>query len=286
MLKDERILITGGAGSIGSELVRQLHENNAVYVIDNNETAFFDLVEELGLRGKLADVRNKESIKSIWKEFAPSYIFHVAALKHVTPSMQTPMEYVETNIRGTNNLLEVNQECWRAKFINVSTDKAARCDNVMGWSKRGTELLTKIHGGISVRFGNVLGSRGSVIPIWQKQIDEGRPVTVTDERMTRFMMTIEEAAGLVIEAAQTGQPGDIMILDLDKRKINVLDLAKKVIEESGTDVPIKIIGARPGEVLSEELMNEHEQKSCIKEGKFYILREGTRSQVLEGQKAN
>ena len=274
MIEGKRICVTGGGGSIGSELVRQLSVKNNVYILDNNETAFFDLVEELqhegrDVDGRLCDIRDRELVQRLINDYSPEIIFHAAALKHVTPSMQTPREYVNTNLIGTLNVIEaaIDNHC---RFINVSTDKSVNSDNVMGWSKRGTELFTKIAGGISVRFGNVLGSRGSVIPLWQKQINEGKPVTVTDERMTRYMMSVEDAVELVIEAAEKGQPGEIYILDLEKREVNVLELAKEIISKAGSDVPIKIIGARPGESLSEKLYGENE--SPIKEGRFLVLR--------------
>lgn len=270
MIHNKKILISGIGGSVGSELARQLFLNNEVYGFDINETEYFSLCEELGIKGRLADIRDKALVKEIIDSFHPDIIFHAAALKHVTPSMQIPREYVTTNLIGTLNLLEVSKGI---KFVNISTDKAVNCDNVMGWSKKGTELFTRIAGGISVRFGNVLGSRGSLLPIWQKQIEEGKPVTVTDARAERYMMTIQEAVELVIEAAEKGGGGEIFILDLEKRKVNVLELAKRIISESGSDVPIEMIGLRPGESISEELMSYGEKENCSKEGKFWVCRE-------------
>ena len=272
MITGKKILVTGGAGSVGSELVRQLYKDNVCFVFDNNETALFDLIEELEVEGRLGDVRDIDTVREVFKLYEPNYVFHAAALKHVTPSMKVPREYVQTNLIGTLNVLDTAATHLVEKIINISSDKAVQSENVMGWSKKGTELFTRIYGGISVRFGNVLGSRGSVIPIWQKQIDEGRALTVTDAKAERFMMTIEEAVGLVIEAAERGQSGDIFILDLDKKRVNVLELAKEIIK--GRDIPIEIIGLRPGEALSESLMTDHERTIARKEGGFFILGSG------------
>lgn len=274
MLENKKIFIPGGAGSIGSELVRQLSSNNQIYILDINETDLFDLVEELRLDGievqwRVGDVRNKEILEEIFFEFNPQYVFSASALKHVSPSMSSPREYVYTNIIGTLNLLELSKRFSVEKFINISTDKAAQCNNVMGWSKKGTELFTQIYGFVSVRFGNVMGSRGSVIPIWQKQKDEGKPLTVTDARMKRYMMTIEEACSLVIEAAQMEEvKGKVIILDMGE-PVSILDLAKKIL---GKDDGIRIIGMRPGEQLEEQLMSEEEKKRAVKlQDKFYII---------------
>ena len=275
-MKDKRILCTGGAGSIGSELVRQLAPDNQIYVHDINETAMFDLVEELRLKGhnvigRLGDVKDRDNLMSVFLEFAPHIVFNCAALKHVTPSMWTPREYVKTNVLGTLNQLELAREYGTPKFINVSTDKAVDADNIMGWTKRGTEMLTRIYGGISVRFGNVMGSRGSVIPIWQKQIEEGLPLTITDKRMERYMMTIPEACELIIEAAK-GEPGDIYIMDMGEQ-VNVLGLAQDILNKSGRKSGVKMIGIRPGEALVETLMSEKEKKIAIRKGKFYVIKE-------------
>lgn len=285
-MKNKRILVTGGAGSIGSELVRQLAPGNTVYIHDINETAMFDLVEELRLKGhnvigRLGDVKEKDNLMSVFLEFMPHIVFNCAALKHVTPSMWTPREYVRTNVLGTLNQLELAREYGTPKFINVSTDKAVDADNIMGWTKRGTEMLTRIYGGISVRFGNVMGSRGSVIPIWQKQLEDGEPLTVTDEKMERYMMTIPEACELIIEAAK-GEPGDIYIMDMGKR-VNVLGLATDILKKSGTTTDIKIIGKRPGEALVETLMSEKEKQLAIKKGKFYVLKEKKEGRTEESE---
>lgn len=271
MIEGKRILITGMAGSIGSELLRQLAPKNVVMGIDLNETGLFNLVEEYQQAGHkvfgyVGDIRNKDDLALIFDQ-EPEIIFHCAARKHVTPSEENPMEAITTNVNGTHNLLQ-----YPGRFIYISTDKVVNAVSVLGLTKKLGEVMVRRMGGVCVRFGNVLGSQGSVIPIWQKQIQEGKPVTVTDERMTRYMMTIEEAVELVIEAAEVGEGGDIFILDLEKKQINVLELAKQIINASGTEATIQIIGARPGEALSEELMTSHEKEIAVKKGKFWIIK--------------
>jgi len=268
-MTNKKIYIFGGAGSIGSELVRQLADKNEIIVFDIDETRMFDLVEELRLEGKnvrgfVIDVRDTSSFFG-----KPDIIINAAARKHVTPMEDTPMEAVSVNIRGTHNLL-VFAARTGAKLINISTDKVVNADSIMGATKKVAELMVKNASQISVRFGNVLGSRGSVLPIWQKQIDEGKPLTVTDGKMTRYMMTIEEACGLIIEAAETGKPKSIYILDMGQ-PVNVLELAKDILKKSGKDLDIKMIGSRSGEKLTEKLMTAEELKVAVKKGKFYII---------------
>ena len=265
----QKILITGIGGSIGSELARQLYKDNDVYGIDLDETAFFDLIEELGIQGRVGDIANEHVFDKMIETWGyPTLIFHAAARKHVTPMEWNPEEAVHTNIQGTLNIFRVFPH---TKVVNISSDKAVNPDNIMGWTKRGTELLTKIHKGVSVRFGNVLGSQGSVLPIWQKQIDAGKPLTVTDERMTRYFMTIEEACSLVITAATRGKGGDIWILKMGE-PVRIIDLAKQIIQQSRKDIPITITGIRPGEKLSEVLMTDKEAETAIEEERFFILR--------------
>lgn len=276
-MENKFILITGGAGSIGSELTRQLAPKNKVYIIDNDETSYFDLFEELQnegtpIKGKIGDIRDEHVFDGIVKEFGyPEVIFHCAALKHVTPSEWYPIEYVKTNVIGTYNVLRFAKSYNCPTFINISTDKVVNAESIMGITKKLAEKMVKNAGYVSVRFGNVMGSRGSVLPIWQKQVEEKKPITITDERMERFMMSIPEACCLVIQAAEIGEPGQILIMDMGKQ-INILTLAKKIIAESGRDISIKTIGIRSGEALSEKLMTEEEQKSAIKKNNFWILK--------------
>lgn len=278
MIENKKILITGGAGSIGSELVRQLAKTNKIFILDFNETALFDLITEEKAKGhwvygRIGNVRDEKTVNDVFSDFKPDIVFHAAAYKHVTPMEMYPREAVETNILGTLNVIEHAKKYEVKKFVFVSTDKAVQSTSIMGASKRVSEIITRNQGNgyIVVRFGNVLGSRGSVIPIWQKQIDKGEKITITDPQMERYMMTIEEACTLVIEAAEVGEGGEIMILDMGN-KIKILDLAKKIIAESRKDIGIDVIGIRPGEELTEKLMFDEEEKKAIKNGKFFIIK--------------
>lgn len=283
MIKGKRILVTGGAGTIGSEIVRQVVAQNKVFLLDQNETGMFDLVEECKLdghwcHGRVGDVRDQKTVEDVFSDFKPEIIFHAAALKHVTPGEWYPREYVNTNILGTLNLIEEAKrwECFE-KFVFISTDKAVQSTSIMGATKRVSEIIVRNQGKgfVVVRFGNVLGSRGSVIPIWQKQIDERKPLTVTDANMTRYMMTVEEAIELVLAAAQEGKGGEIFCLDMGE-KVNVLDLAKSILADARHGAGIKMIGARPGEQLTEKLMFEEEEAMAEKKDKYWIIHEPAR----------
>lgn len=276
-LKNKRILVTGGAGSIGSELVRQLAPKNKVFILDINETGAFDLAEELKQDGhwveaRVGDVRDMNTVKDLFEDFKPQYVFHASAYKHVTPMEKYPLEAIQTNIIGTYNVLHEAKrwECLE-KFIFISTDKVVNGHSIMGSTKKVGEIMVRNSGGVAVRFGNVLGSRGSVIPLWQNQVNRGKPLTVTDPRMERYMMTIPEAVNLVIEASIKGKGGECFILDMGE-KVNILELAKNILNKSSHASEIKIIGMREGETLDEKLMTEEEQKSAIKNGKFWILK--------------
>lgn len=273
-----KILITGAAGSIGSELVRQLAPKHKLFLVDINETGVYDTIEEhkqMGhwVHGRVGDVRDEKTVEDVFSDFKPDWVFHAAAYKHVTPMEWTPIEAIQTNIIGTYNLIKYAKKFGTKKFVYISTDKAVQSSSIMGATKRVSEIIVRNQGDgfVVVRFGNVLGSRGSVIPLWQKAIDEGRPIKVTDPRMERYMMTIDEAVDLVIQAAHIGRGGEIICLEMGK-KINVLDLAKKIIADSKTDTPIEIIGARPGEQLTEKLMFEEEEREVIKQGRFLIIK--------------
>lgn len=279
-MKNKRILITGCAGSIGSELARQLVPNNSVYGLDQNESGLADLMEELKFAGRVGDIRDETTVRDVFSDFKPQIVLHCAALKHVSAMELVPREAVMTNIIGTLNLIEYAKrwECIE-KFVFISTDKAVQSTSIMGATKRVGEIIVRNQGKgfIVVRFGNVLGSRGSVIPIWQRQIDQGKKLTVTDEKMTRYMMSIEEACSLVIGAAEKGKGGEIFCLDMGE-KVNVLELAKGIIQWSqygsrfhGNQEP-QIIGVRPGEQLTERLMTEEEEKLAVKEGNYYVIR--------------
>lgn len=277
-LQNKRILVTGGAGSIGSELVRQLAPGNKIFILDSNESATFALREEIKAQGhwihsRTGDIRNKDTIFDVFSDFKPEIVFHAAALKHVTPNEEYPEEAKLTNIDGTMNLIKEAKrwECFE-KFVFISTDKAVNPTSVMGATKQFCEVVVRAQGKgfVVVRFGNVLGSNGSVIPIWQKQIDAGKKVTVTDKNAERYMMTIPQAVSLVIEAALKGNGGEIMIMDMGQR-VNVHALALDILKKAGQEQEVNIIGLRSGEKLCEELMTSDEKEIAKKVGNFWII---------------
>lgn len=278
MIKNKRILVFGGAGSIGSGLVRQLAEKNKLFIFDINESATFSLREELKQDGhwvhsRTGDIRDTKSIFDVFSDFKPQYVFHAAALKHVTPNEEYPEEAVQTNVIGTLNLIKEakNWECLE-KFVFISTDKVVNAHCIMGITKLCAEGLVKRAGEkfVSVRFGNVMGSRGSVLEIWQRQYDEGKPIAITDERMERYMMSIPDACRLVIAAAEEGRNGETWVMDMGRR-VNVADLAHKIIEASGTEKDVIRVGIRPGEMMKERLMTTDEEKTAIQKDKFWVI---------------
>ena len=270
-LKNQVILVTGGAGSIGSEIVRQIarYEYRSLIIIDQAESALYDLQQELKQNGfhnfvpLVADIRDKKRMNMFFQEHKPTMVYHAAAYKHVPLMEYNYYEAIKINIAGTKNIVDLSQAHKVDKFVFVSTDKAVNPTNVMGATKRIAEMYiscaqqenkTKF---ITTRFGNVLGSNGSVIPLFRKQIAKGGPLTVTHKEITRFFMTIPEASQLVLEAAVMGQGGEIFIFDMGK-SVKIFDLAKNMIKLSGLrypeDIDIKITGLRPGEKLYEELL--------------------------------
>lgn len=276
MIKDKRILITGGGGSIGSELARQLAPLNKIFILDINETGAFDLREELKQKGhwvhsRTGDVRDQSVLKDVFEDFKPQIIFHAAALKHVTPNEEYPIEAIKTNILGTyNTLYEAKRwECLE-KFIFISTDKVVNAKNKMGITKLCAESLTTSEGKkfVAVRFGNVMASRGSLLEIWKRQFENKEPLTITDIEMRRYFMSIPEACQLVICAAEQGEGGEVFILDMGEKK-KIIDLKNELY---GVDYPIKIIGIRPGETLEEKLMTDEEEKRAIRKDKFLIIK--------------
>ncbi len=266
------ILVTGAAGSIGSEISRQLSKYNYKHLIliDQAESPLYDLQQELKQQGVanfttvVADVRDAKRIRSIFKEFLPQKVFHAAAYKHVPLMEESPYEAVKINIEGTKNIADISLELDVERFVMVSTDKAVNPTNVMGATKRVAEMYisclseksTKTKFTIT-RFGNVLGSNGSVIPLFKKQIEKGGPLTVTHKDITRYFMTIPEACRLVLEAGTMGEGGEIYIFDMGK-SVKIFDVAKKMIHLSGLqypdDIDIIFTGLRPGEKLYEELL--------------------------------
>lgn len=273
-ISNRRILVTGAAGSIGAELVRQLAPMGKIFMIDQNETGLFDLREELRQKGfwvhsRTGDIRDKEVLADVFEDFKPEYIYHAAALKHVTPAEEYPEEYVATNIIGTQNLIREAKkwECLK-KFVNISTDKVVNASCIMGITKLCAEGLVSRAGEkfVSVRFGNVMNSRGSVLEIWKRQYEAKEPLTITNPNMTRYMMTIPQAVGLVIEAGKRGKNGQVYILDMGK-PVKIIDLKAKLYG----GYKYKIIGVRPGEEMHERLMTSDEEKRAKNKGKFWVI---------------
>ena len=273
LLNGRRIMITGAAGSIGSEMVRQIaaYQPEAMMLIDQAETPDHDLLLMMQKRFPkvksevvVTSICKKDRMESIFKEFRPDYVFHAAAYKHVPMMEGNPSEAVQNNIYGTKVIADLSVKYGVKKFVMVSTDKAVNPTNVMGCSKRICEIYVQALGKtcqtqfVTTRFGNVLGSNGSVIPLFKEQIRNGGPVTVTDEHIVRYFMLIPEACKLVLEAGTKGNGGEIFVFDMGK-PVRIADLAKRMIKLSGAkNVEIKYTGLRPGEKLYEEVLNDKE----------------------------
>ncbi|MFK8102882.1 MAG: polysaccharide biosynthesis protein [Saprospiraceae bacterium] len=292
-LNGKTILITGAAGSIGSEIVRQVVQFNPkkIILLDQAETPLYEI--DLEIRNNftfcnyetvIGDVRNEERMRNVFRSFHPDIIYHAAAYKHVPLMEHNPSEAILTNIKGTKVIADLAVEFEVEKFVLVSTDKAVNPTSIMGASKRVAEIYIQAFNSsianqqratkfITTRFGNVLGSNGSVIPLFKRQIAEGGPVTVTHPDMTRFFMTIPEACQLVLEAGAMGQGGEIYVFDMGA-SIKILDLAKRMIKLSGltlgTDIHIAYTGLRPGEKLYEELLNVAEHTKPTHHKKIMI----------------
>jgi len=275
-LSDKVILVTGAAGSIGSEIVRQVlrFKPKKIILLDQAESPLYEMEMELFDKYKkqsyeivMGDIRNKERMENVFNTFHPQIVFHAAAYKHVPMMENNPSESIFTNVSGTKNLADLSDQYKVEKFVMVSTDKAVNPTNVMGASKRIAEIYTQSLSKksntkfITTRFGNVLGSNGSVIPRFRQQIENGGPITITHPDITRFFMTIPEACQLVLEAGAMGNGGEIFIFDMGE-SVKIVDLAKKMIKLSGLtldkDISITYTGLRPGEKLYEELLADHE----------------------------
>lgn len=270
------VLVTGAAGSIGSEIARQLtnYSIKQLILIDQAESALYDLMQTLRTKQEhscdfvVANVKNEKRMRELMEEYRPDIIFHSAAYKHVPLMEHYPYESVMTNVFGTKLMADLADEFQVEKFVLISTDKAVNPTNVMGATKRVAELyVTHLNqqsktGFVVTRFGNVLGSNGSVVPIFKRQIEEGGPLTVTHPEITRFFMTIPEACQLVLEAAAMGKGGEVFVFDMGK-PVKIVELAKKAIRLSGLqypqDIDIKFIGLRPGEKINEELLSDSEK---------------------------
>ncbi len=302
-LQNKTVLITGAAGSIGSEITRQvmLFRPATVVMLDQAETPLHNLSIEIAqnfsgieTRCVIADIRNKASIETTFAKYKPDVVFHAAAYKHVPLMEENPSQAVFVNVMGTKNLADLSCFHGVSKFVMVSTDKAVNPSNVMGASKRIAEMyvqamhyLGRERGDcqtrfVTTRFGNVLGSNGSVVPLFTEQIAKGGPVTITHPEIIRYFMTIPEACQLVLEAGAMGRGGDIYIFDMGK-PVKIIDLATKMIRLAGyvpeKDIKIKIVGLRPGEKLYEELLNDSAQTLPTHHEKIMISKEITSDYV-------
>ena len=287
-IHNKTVLVTGGGGSIGSELCRQIlkFQPKQLIIFDIYENNAYDLQMELkykypklNLKVLIGSVRDKKRLESIFDKYSPNIVFHAAAHKHVPLMEESPMEAIKNNVFGTYNVADCAHKYNAERFVMISTDKAVNPTNVMGATKRMCEMIIQSMDKISetrfvaVRFGNVLGSNGSVIPLFKKQIAHGGPVTLTNKNITRFFMTIPEAAQLVIQAGAYAQGGEIFVLDMGK-PVKIYDLAWDLIKLSGfvpnKDIKIEITGLRPGEKLYEELLMSEEGLTNTKHEKIFI----------------
>ncbi|MCQ2551636.1 MAG: polysaccharide biosynthesis protein [Clostridia bacterium] len=275
-IKGKRVLVTGGGGSIGSELVRQITdaEPEKVVIFDIYENNAYAIQQELIRKGLgenietlIGSVRDKVRLEEVFQEFKPQMVFHAAAHKHVPLMEDSPKEAIKNNCMGTNNMAELSDKYGVERFVLISTDKAVRPTNVMGASKRICEMIIQTWDKksktefVAVRFGNVLGSNGSVVPLFLEQIEKGGPVTVTHKEITRFFMTIPEAVSLVLQASYYAEGGEIFVLDMGE-PVKIYQLAETLIRLKGLipdkDIKIEVTGLRPGEKLYEELLMDEE----------------------------
>ena len=271
-IKGKRVLVTGGCGSIGSEIVRQLVSFGAssIIVYDNAESPLFYLEDEIRriskdihIRYIIGDVRDKNRLEEVFDSFRPNIVYHAAAYKHVPMMEGNPIEAIKTNVLGTKNVADASYFHNVEKFVMVSTDKAVNPTNIMGASKRVAEIYTQFLNDksntsfVTTRFGNVLGSQGSVIPTFVDQILRGGPVSVTHKEVIRYFMTIPEACQLVLQASVLGNGGEIFLFDMGE-PVKIIDLADNLMAEMEKYVEVEIIGLRPGEKLYEELLCDGE----------------------------
>lgn len=290
LIENKVVLVTGGGGSIGSELCRQIVRYNPekLVILDIYENSLYDIEQELKtnypnieIDAIVANVREKERLNEIFEEFKPYLVFHAAAHKHV-PLMETsPLEAIKNNVFGTYNVVNCADEYQVKRFILISTDKAVNPTNIMGATKRLCEMIIQAKNKVSqteyaaVRFGNVLGSNGSVVPLFKKQIANGGPVTVTHKDITRFFMTIPEAVSLVLQAMSYAKGGEVFVLDMGE-PVKIYDMATNLIKLSGlepnVDIQIKVTGLRPGEKLYEELLMAEEGLTQTKHDKIYVAK--------------
>lgn len=287
-VKDQKVMVTGGGGSIGSELCRQIADDQPkqLIIIDNYENAAYELQMELGRKHPELDVivlivsvQNRRKIREIFEQYKPDLVFHAAAHKHVPLMEYSPCEAIKNNVFGTMNVASEANRSGVKRMVLISTDKAVRPTNIMGASKRICEMVIQTYNQrskteyVAVRFGNVLGSNGSVVPLFKQQIREGGPVTVSHPDIIRYFMTIPEAVSLVLQAGAYAQGGEIFILDMGE-PVKILDLAENMIRLSGLvpgeDIEIKFTGLRPGEKLYEELLIDDDNKKETANKRIFI----------------
>lgn len=287
-VKDQKVMVTGGGGSIGSELCRQIADDQPkqLIIIDNYENAAYELQMELGRKHPELDVivlivsvQNRRKIREIFEQYKPDLVFHAAAHKHVPLMEYSPCEAIKNNVFGTMNVASEANRSGVKRMVLISTDKAVRPTNIMGASKRICEMVIQTYNQrskteyVAVRFGNVLGSNESVVPLFKQQIREGGPVTVTHPDIIRYFMTIPEAVSLVLQAGAYAQGGEIFILDMGE-PVKILDLAENMIRLSGLvpgeDIEIKFTGLRPGEKLYEELLIDDDNKKETANKRIFI----------------
>jgi FlaA1/EpsC-like NDP-sugar epimerase len=287
-LKDKIVLVTGGGGSIGGELCRQALSAGVakLLVLGRGENSVFEMMQELNelnahceIVPVICDVRDRAGLEHVFRHHRPEVVFHAAAHKHVPLMEHYPTEAVKNNVLGTLNVVELSVEHRVERFVLVSTDKAVDPRSVMGASKRIAEMIVRAHATtfgtnmVSVRFGNVLGSRGSVVPVMTRQIRRRQPITITDPDMVRYFMTIPEAVQLILHAGASGSEGEVFVLDMG-HPVRIFDLARDLVRLSGLvpfhDIPIRVIGKRPGEKISEDLLTHLEMEGAEKRGPFYI----------------
>ena len=288
LIKNKTVLVTGGGGSIGSELCRQIvkYDPKRLVILDIYENNLYDIEMELraeypklNLEAIVASVRDKARLNNVFETYKPEIVFHAAAHKHVPLMEKSPLEAIHNNVFGTYNVVNCADEYGVEKFVLISTDKAVNPTNIMGASKRVCEMIVQAKNKVSkteyvaVRFGNVLGSNGSVIPLFKKQIERGGPVTVTHKEITRFFMTIPEAVQLILQAVTYAKGGEIFVLDMGE-PVKIYDLAVSLIKllgyEPNVDIPIEITGLRPGEKLYEEILMSEEGLTSTKHDKIFI----------------
>lgn len=304
-LQNKVVMVTGGGGSIGSELCRQIAKVSPkrIIIVDNYENNAYDIQQELkyiykdklDLRVEIASVREKDKIDLLFNRHRPQVVFHAAAHKHVPLMEDCPEEAIKNNILGTYNVVYAADRYGVDKFVLISTDKAVNPTNVMGASKRFCEMIVQSMKEISqteyvaVRFGNVLDSNGSVVPLFKRQIEQGGPVTITDKRIVRFFMTIPEAAQLVLQAGSMANSAEVYVLDMG-HPVKILDLAENLIRLSGhipySEIPIVETGLRPGEKLYEELLMKSEELIATSNHKIFIERQKEISPLELQEKMN